>query len=214
MSLYDDWTAYLENPRAFESHHFEQLLFEDENYRSPERIFGPLSGGDAIAARVRTLVEEWSLKGIYFVAAGAADERTQRFRAEQHRDQLADFGHDEGLSEDAANLRAAPIHVSHDREGFRAMSKDRNQPFSDIPDLLSDIEIELISARDGCLFGAHAAILQLTKRPEVTSWVLAESLSLPVDLVPAYKLYRDGGDLLLCTDAIHLFVPASSPGAA
>jgi hypothetical protein len=115
-------------------------------------------------------------------------------RVDVYRNRLADFGEDEdedededeGEKEEAARLRAAPIATTQDKVAFEAMTKDRNLMCSELPDLYGDLEAELIEKRDPRLFGVHAAILELTKRPEITSWIMEDSVSLSIDLEPVY----------------------------
>jgi len=151
MSLYDDWKTYLSDPNSFDDSHFEMLLFEDELYKSPERLFEVLPDAKVLLQRLGRLIDEWKFTGLYFVASGEADQETQVARIDKYRSQLADLGADEGMAEDAALLRQAPILPTYDRS--------------------------------------------------------AQSMSMPIDLEPAYLLFRDGAKLLLARDSIHVLLP-------
>ena len=152
------------------------------------------------------MVTEWQTSGAYFIAAGSAENDIQLARAQLYVNELAKLGDDEGLKEDAAALRSAPIVLTADRRAFDEMTRSRDSVSSEIPDLLFDLEQELINKRDPRLFGAYEAILGLTARPEVTSWVMAESLSSPINLEPVYEIYRDGGKIFLGSETIQLLV--------
>jgi|GEM_PF-4064850 len=206
MKLIDDWQQYLTDPSMFDDEYFERLLFAEDIFRSPEQLFATLPGGKTIVDRLKRLVIEWRMNGSYFIASGSAENDIQISRAQLYVNELANLGDDEGLEDDAASLRSAPIVLTTDRKAFDEMSRSRDSVASEIPDLLFDIEQELMNKRDPRLFGAYQAILGLTTRPEITSWVMAESLSSPINLEPAYEIYRDGGKIFLGSEAIQLLV--------
>jgi hypothetical protein len=141
-----------------------------------------------IIDRLARLTQDWTFSGYYFVSSDDAkpDVETQVSRVDVYRNRLADFGENEGEKEEAARLRAAPIATTQDKVAFEAMTKDRNLMCSELPNLYRDLEAELMEKRDPRLFGVHAAILELTKRPVITSWIMEDSVSLSIDLEPVY----------------------------
>lgn len=206
MTLRQDWNTYLSDFRAFDAEHFERLLFEDDLYAAPDALFGSLPAGKTIVSRISELVSDWKLQNYYFVPTGQVDEATQLTRVASYISELASLGEDEGLVEDAAALKNAPVEVLKDRDQFQALFADFSLNRTEIPDLLFDIASELMNARDPRLFGAYEAIQGLTTRPEVTNWIISDSLSFPISMRPAYLFYRDGGKVFLGLNKVYVYL--------
>lgn len=206
--LKEEWLAFIEDRAPRSSGYFATLLVEDENWKDPHSLFGGLPKGMALCDRIEKLTQDFKLRGGYFVPDPdlRATKNEMRNLVAQHTAMMADLGQDEGETEDAAALRAAPLHFFDSHDAFTAVMRDHKREWNEIPDLLDDVYIAMVNATDKRYRVISEAILEMTKSKEVTMWVMAEFIGLRLDMKPGYDIFLRGGVMAFPRDETVVYI--------
>lgn len=194
--LTNDWLAATERGVEFPDGHTEQLLYENNNFRNPLPLVKSFTGGLRYCERLKTLTEYWKLQGGYFGAEPKKRLSESRMikLIDEYCSVLVKFGERRGKTDSVNNLKSAQIRFEPDPEAFGAITNpSADTPWSPLVTYLSDFYIDKIFAKDARLISLDEATLQLTKRNEVTMWVMETLVQTGLDFRPGYEIITGGG---------------------
>lgn len=201
------WLKYLENPKGVDEGQFTSLLTDAVEAITPDEAFSSFAGGVEVAKRCRTLIENTTFYGLYYLPKESHVKKSSDIKllAEDIVYGMCDFLREVDKGGIADGLVTLPWKLTENLDNFHKIETDSYQ--HQVINLLGRRRNREIFEKDERIFGVREAVMGMTMDWYVTDYIISAAVSLPISYKPGFDIYINGGQIAVLHDMILLYAP-------